>query len=73
MFPTMVAFGANSAHPHWLGSSKRLSPGDIILIDLGGRVDGYGADITRTFFWKKMTAKQNHRYQIIRFGDGKNH
>ncbi len=65
LFPSMVAFGTNCAYPHWSGSSRRLTSGDTIIVDCGARVDGYGADLSRTFFWKKYSACQIRRYGIV--------
>ncbi|MCD4653068.1 M24 family metallopeptidase [bacterium] len=64
-FPTMVAFGENTANPHWISSSKRLSPGDTIIIDCGASVNGYMADLARTYFWKRASARQLRRYQLV--------
>ncbi|MBN1880010.1 aminopeptidase P family protein [bacterium] len=65
-FPSMVAFGENTAFPHWSGSDRTLQPGDTILIDWGARSDGYGSDFTRVFFWKKATNTQLRRYHAVR-------
>lgn len=64
-FMPMVAFGENTAHPHWISGSRRLNPGDTIVIDCGAVVNGYRADISRTFFWKRASARQLRRYRII--------
>lgn len=65
-FPSMVAFGENTACPHWCSGSRRLEAGDTLVVDWGGSVDGYGADLTRTFFWKKAGGWQLRRYKHIR-------
>lgn len=64
-FPAMVAFGKHSACPHWNGSGKQLKPGDTVLVDFGGRVEGYCADLTRVFFWRKATSVQLRRYRVV--------
>jgi Xaa-Pro aminopeptidase len=46
-FETIVASGPRSALPHARTTSRRLDPGDLLLIDFGAKVDGYCADITR--------------------------
>jgi Xaa-Pro aminopeptidase len=46
-FETIVASGPRSALPHARTTSRRLEPGDLLLIDFGAKVDGYCADITR--------------------------
>ncbi len=50
-FETIVAFGAHAAVPHHVTGNTRLQFGDEILIDFGCRVDGYCADMTRTFLF----------------------
>ncbi len=47
-FDIIVAGGVNSARPHALASHDPLPAGQPIVIDLGARVDGYCADLTRT-------------------------
>ena len=47
-FPVMVASGPRSADPHSPTSGRLLAAGEVCWIDLGARVGGYCADITRT-------------------------
>lgn len=49
-FPTIVASGPHSASPHHEATGRPLTPGDLVVIDFGARVDGYCADMTRTVF-----------------------
>jgi len=46
-FPTIVASGPNSAHPHARPSDRRLQEGDLVVLDFGGVLDGYCGDLTR--------------------------
>lgn len=48
-FPIIVASGTRSSMPHGLASSKEIEAGELVTIDMGARVDGYCADMTRTF------------------------
>lgn len=48
-FSPIVASGPNSALPHATASSRRLGPGELLIIDWGARIDGYISDLTRTF------------------------
>lgn len=45
----IVASGPNGAHPHYHIGDRQMREGDAVVIDFGGVVDGYHADITRTF------------------------
>ena len=46
-FPTIVASGPNSAHPHARPTDRRLAEGDLVVLDFGGVLDGYCVDLTR--------------------------
>jgi Xaa-Pro aminopeptidase len=46
-FETLVQSGPNSAMPHARPSSRKLEPGDFLLLDFGAAFDGYKADSTR--------------------------
>jgi Xaa-Pro aminopeptidase len=48
-FETIVASGPNSALPHHRPGLRIIEPGDLVVIDFGAKVDGYGSDMTRTF------------------------
>ena len=45
----IVASGPNGAHPHYHIGDRKMREGDAVVIDFGGVVDGYHADLTRTF------------------------
>ncbi|HYI46043.1 MAG TPA: M24 family metallopeptidase, partial [Actinomycetota bacterium] len=47
-FPPIVGSGPLSAHIHHSPSERPLEKGDLVLLDLGARVDGYCSDLTRT-------------------------
>ena len=46
-FPTIVASGPHSAHPHARPTDRRLQRGDLVVLDFGGVLDGYCGDLTR--------------------------
>lgn len=49
-FSNIVCFGNSSACPHHVPSpDRKLAKNDIILIDIGAKVNGYCGDLTRTF------------------------
>ncbi len=45
----IVAGGANACVLHYRDNDRRLEDGMLLLIDAGCELDGYAADITRTF------------------------
>lgn len=48
-FDTIVGSGPHSAIPHHQPGGRVLERGDLVVVDAGARVDGYHADMTRTF------------------------
>ncbi|HTS02829.1 MAG TPA: aminopeptidase P N-terminal domain-containing protein [Thermoanaerobaculia bacterium] len=48
-YPTIVASGANATILHYVENSRRLSAGDLVLVDAGCEYGGYASDVTRTF------------------------
>jgi Xaa-Pro aminopeptidase len=46
----IVAAGPNSASPHHDPGERAIGGGEAIVIDIGGTVEGYGSDITRTIW-----------------------
>lgn len=47
-FDTIVASGPNSALPHAKPGERRLSEGDLVVLDFGGVYRSYCVDLTRT-------------------------
>ena len=45
---SIVASGPHSASPHHEPDARIITPGEPIVIDIGGTIGGYGSDITRT-------------------------
>ena len=46
-FEIIVASGPRSAMPHGVASTRIIESGDLVTMDLGARVAGYHADMTR--------------------------
>ncbi len=46
----IVASGPNSASPHHDATDRVITAGEPIVLDIGGRIEGYGSDITRTLW-----------------------
>jgi Xaa-Pro aminopeptidase len=46
----IVGSGPNSASPHHEASDRVIGAGEPIVLDIGGRLSGYGSDITRTLW-----------------------
>ncbi len=52
-FDPIIAFGKNSAYPHYRAGDVKLKKDQIVLIDIGVVVDHYHSDMTRTVFFGK--------------------
>lgn len=48
-YEPIVASGANVCTLHYLANKDKLKARDMVLIDIGARVGGYSADVTRTY------------------------
>jgi Xaa-Pro dipeptidase len=48
-FAPIVSSGPNAANPHATPSNRKLTSGDLLVIDWGASFEGYISDITRTF------------------------
>ena len=65
-YGSIVASGKNSAVLHYFQNNAKLKAGDLLLIDAGCEVEGYAADITRTFAVSgKLTSPQKEIYEIV--------
>ena len=63
----LVLFGADAAFPHGTTKPQPLKPGDVVLLDGGGRLHGYASDITRTaVFGAAPTARQRRIWDTVR-------
>jgi len=65
-YPPIVGGGPNSCILHYTENNARLTDGDMLLIDAGAEIDGYAADITRTFPVNgKFTGEQKALYEVV--------
>lgn len=64
-FDPIVATGANSSMPHAEPTDRKIEYGDIILIDLGCKYNGYCSDMTRTIFIGKLDDTIKSVYDIV--------
>ncbi len=50
-FEPIIAFGENSALPHYRAGERVLQKGDVVLIDIGVIYQRYASDMTRVVFF----------------------
>ena len=66
-FDPLILAGPRSALPHGHPGPTRLVEGDLLIVDIGVSVDGYAADITRTFVvGAEPDARQQEVFDIVR-------
>jgi len=64
-FPAIVAGGAHGAQAHAIPGERVLARGDLVVIDTGARVDGYCADITRTYAVGEPGEEARRVYDVV--------
>jgi Xaa-Pro aminopeptidase len=65
-FDPVVAFGEQAAEPHHHPGDRELRRGDLVVLDFGGRIEGYHSDMTRTVVLGTASARQREVYQLVR-------
>lgn len=65
-YDSIVAGGSNACVLHYTDNNQALRPGDLVLIDAGGEVQNYAADITRTFpINGRFSPEQKLIYELV--------
>jgi len=64
-FEIILASGANSALPHARPTEKIIRPGELVLIDMGARVNGYCSDLSRTLLLGETDKILREIYDIV--------
>jgi len=62
---TIVASGPNGANPHHLASERVIQNGDMVVLDYGGLMDGYGSDTTRTVHVGEPTDEEREVHETV--------
>lgn len=64
-YETIVATGENSVKPHHRPSNTCIREGDSVVIDVGGLVDGYHSDMTRTFLIGEVSPELKKIHDLV--------
>lgn len=64
-FPTIVAFGRHSANIHHKPTDRQLTNNQIVLIDLGVKINGWCSDETRMFFVGRPKPAWLKTYRLV--------
>lgn len=65
-FSPIVSTGPNGANPHARPTDRKLSRGDLLIIDWGAAWQGYTSDLTRTFAIGDIDAETRRIYELCR-------
>ncbi|HEX6607593.1 MAG TPA: Xaa-Pro peptidase family protein [Chloroflexia bacterium] len=68
----IVGSGPNGASPHHTASDRIIQPGELVVLDFGGVLNGYNADMTRTVaVGHEPDAEMRQVYELVRQGQEK--
>ena len=65
-YPSIVGSGPNATILHYQKSSRRMEPGELLLVDAAGNYQGLTGDITRTYpVGGTYSREQRDIYEIV--------
>jgi Xaa-Pro aminopeptidase len=65
-FPAIVAAGPNGALPHAEPSDREIGGNELVVVDMGAKLDGYCSDGTRTFATGDPGEEEREAYELVR-------
>jgi Xaa-Pro aminopeptidase len=65
-FDTIAASGPNAALPHAQPGERKLTEGDLVVLDFGGIYDSYCVDLTRTVSVGPANGRTREVYNAVR-------
>lgn len=63
---TVVGSGPNGANPHHEAGDRTIVEGDMVVLDFGGLMDGYGSDTTRTVHVGEPTDEEHEVFETVK-------
>ncbi len=63
---TIVASGPNGTNPHHGAGERVIERGDMVVLDFGGLLGGYGSDTSRTVHVGEPTDEERRVHDIVR-------
>ncbi len=64
-FPAIVAAGPNGALPHAEPGEREIGRGELVVFDMGAKLDGYCSDGTRTFATGEPGERGREVYEAV--------
>jgi Xaa-Pro aminopeptidase len=65
-FPAIVAAGPNGALPHAEPGEREIGRGELVVFDMGAKLDGYCSDGTRTYATGEPGVEARAVYEVVR-------
>lgn len=65
-YDPIVAAGRNACTLHYIANNQKLKKGDLVLIDIGAQLDGYSADVTRTYAFGEPSKRKVDLHAALR-------
>jgi Xaa-Pro aminopeptidase len=65
-FPAIVAAGPNGALPHAEPGEREIGRGELVVFDMGAKLDGYCSDGTRTYATGEPGDEAREVYEVVR-------
>jgi len=65
-YDAIVGSGSNSAVLHFQPSQRKVKDNELVLIDAGCEIEGYTADVTRTFVVGTPSTQQTELHSIVK-------
>ncbi|HWO84793.1 MAG TPA: aminopeptidase P family protein [Solirubrobacterales bacterium] len=65
-FPAIVAAGPNGALPHAEPGEREIGRGELVVFDMGAKLDGYCSDGTRTLATGEPGEEARAVYEVVR-------
>ena len=62
---SIVASGPNGASPHHEPGHRKIEDGDAVVVDFGGKLDGYCSDTTRMFHVGEPQAEYRRSFTVL--------
>ncbi len=65
-FPVIVGSGPNGALPHSEPGAREIAAGELVVVDMGARLDGYCSDGTRTWATGEIDDESREVYELVK-------
>jgi len=65
-FEPIIASGKNGAYPHAVTTDSYIENNTFTIVDIGGKFEGYCADLTRTYSKGEIDSIKEKHYEIVK-------